>query len=81
MRAPKGMLDVLAPDSGRWIDLVGRFADRARRFGFGLVLTPMVEHSSAYCTIPSGSFGEMMTRSTGPAVRNESSAACAIAPV
>ena len=48
MRAPKGMLDVLAPDSGRWIELVGRFADRARRFGFGLVLTPMVEHYEVF---------------------------------
>lgn len=47
-RAPKGMLDVLAPESGRWIDLVSRFADRARRFGFGLVLTPMVEHYEVF---------------------------------
>ena len=48
LRAPKGMLDVLAPESDRWIDLVGRFADRARRFGFGLVLTPMVEHCEVF---------------------------------
>jgi len=48
LRAPKGMLDVLAPESDRWIDLVGRFADRARRFGFGLVLTPMVEHYEVF---------------------------------
>ncbi|MFM8972101.1 MAG: histidine--tRNA ligase [Actinomycetota bacterium] len=48
LRAPKGMLDVLAPESDRWIDLVGRFAERARRFGFGLVLTPMVEHYEVF---------------------------------
>ena len=29
MRAPKGMLDVLPPESARWIELVARFAERA----------------------------------------------------
>jgi hypothetical protein len=40
-----------------------------------------VRHSSAYCTIAAGSFGEMMTRPASRTVRNDSSAACAIAPV
>ena len=48
MRAPKGMLDVLPPESARWIDVVVRFAERARRFGFGLVVTPIVEHFEVF---------------------------------
>lgn len=47
-RAPKGMLDVLPPESGRWIEVVSRFAARARRFGYGLVLTPIVEHYEVF---------------------------------
>jgi histidyl-tRNA synthetase len=47
-RAPKGMLDVLPPESSRWMDVVVRFADRARRFGYGLVLTPIVEHYEVF---------------------------------
>ncbi|GIU87955.1 MAG: hypothetical protein KatS3mg009_2470 [Acidimicrobiia bacterium] len=39
-RAPKGMLDVLPPASQRWSELVARFAGRAARFGYGLVVTP-----------------------------------------
>lgn len=50
-RAPKGMLDVLPPASGRWIDLVARFADRAARFGYGLVVTPMVEHYEVFARV------------------------------
>src|SRR5262252_3432943 len=48
MRAPKGMLDVLPPESSRWIELVARFADRARRYGYGLLLTPIVEHYEVF---------------------------------
>jgi histidyl-tRNA synthetase len=48
MRAPKGMLDVLPPESGRWTELVARFAGRAERFGYGLVLTPIVEHYEVF---------------------------------
>jgi histidyl-tRNA synthetase len=47
-RAPKGMLDVLPPESSRWIEVVSRFADRAARFGYGLVLTPIVEHYGVF---------------------------------
>jgi histidyl-tRNA synthetase len=47
-RAPKGMLDVLPPESSRWIEVVTRFADRAARFGYGLVLTPVVEHYEVF---------------------------------
>ena len=31
MRAPKGMLDVLPPESARWMELVARFAELATR--------------------------------------------------
>jgi histidyl-tRNA synthetase len=39
---------VLAPESDRWQELVARFADRARRFGYGLVLTPIFEHAEVF---------------------------------
>ncbi len=48
MRAPKGMLDVLPPESARWTELVARFATRAHRFGYGLIVTPIVEHSEVF---------------------------------
>src|SRR4051812_32237392 len=48
MRAPKGMLDVLPPDSARWTELVARFAELATRFGYGLVVTPIVEHYEVF---------------------------------
>jgi histidyl-tRNA synthetase len=51
MRAPKGMLDVLPPDSSRWIDVVTRFASRAQLFGYGLLLTPIVEHYEVFARV------------------------------
>jgi histidyl-tRNA synthetase len=51
MRAPKGMLDVLPPESSRWIDIVTRFASRAERFGYGLLLTPIVEHYEVFARV------------------------------
>lgn len=47
-RAPKGMLDVLPPESTRWTDVVRRFADRAARFGYGLIVTPILEHHEVF---------------------------------
>jgi histidyl-tRNA synthetase len=43
-RAPIGTRDVLRPESDRWQALVARFATRATRAGFGLLVTPMFEH-------------------------------------
>jgi histidyl-tRNA synthetase len=43
-RAPIGTRDVLPPESDRWQALVARFAARAGRAGFGLLVTPMFEH-------------------------------------
>ena len=43
-RAPVGTRDVLAPESDRWQDAVARFAARAGRSGFGLLVTPIFEN-------------------------------------
>jgi histidyl-tRNA synthetase len=47
-RAPYGTHDVLPPESERWIELVRTFADRASRFGYGLVVTPIFEHVEVF---------------------------------
>ncbi len=47
-RAPKGVHDVLPPDSGRWVEIVAAFAERARRYGYGLAITPMFEHVEVF---------------------------------
>ncbi|HUI47966.1 MAG TPA: histidine--tRNA ligase [Acidimicrobiia bacterium] len=51
IRAPKGMLDVLPPESARWTALVTRFASWAERFGYGLLLTPIVEHYEVFARV------------------------------
>jgi histidyl-tRNA synthetase len=47
-RAPIGTHDVLPPESERWVDAVAKFAERARRFGYGLVITPVFEHAEVF---------------------------------
>src|SRR3984893_14506460 len=47
-RAPVGTHDVLPPDSTRWTALVTAFAVRAARFGYGLVITPVMEHVEVF---------------------------------
>lgn len=47
-RAPKGVHDVLPPESAVWTDLVARFADRAARFGYGLIVSPVFEHTEVF---------------------------------
>jgi histidyl-tRNA synthetase len=47
-RAPVGTHDVLPPESERWIDAITTFASRARRFGYGLVVTPIFEHVEVF---------------------------------
>ena len=47
-RAPKGVHDVLPPESGRWTEIVARFAERAARYGYGLAITPMFEHLEVF---------------------------------
>jgi histidyl-tRNA synthetase len=47
-RAPIGTRDVLPPESDRWQALVAAFAERASRFGFDLVVTPVFEHLEVF---------------------------------
>ncbi|MFA5882227.1 MAG: histidine--tRNA ligase [Acidimicrobiia bacterium] len=47
-RAPIGTHDVLPPESDLWVAAVAAFADRARRFGYGLVVTPIFEHLEVF---------------------------------
>ncbi|MCZ7536377.1 MAG: histidine--tRNA ligase [Acidimicrobiia bacterium] len=47
-RSPVGTHDVLPPESERWQALIGLFADRARRFGYGLCVTPVYEHVEVF---------------------------------
>ncbi len=47
-QAPKGMRDVLAPESGRWAQVIATFHEHARLAGFGLALTPLIEHVEVF---------------------------------
>jgi histidyl-tRNA synthetase len=47
-RTPKGTHDVISPQSARWLELVRAFADRARRFGYELIVTPVFEHAEVF---------------------------------
>ncbi len=47
-RAPKGVHDVLPPESGRWAEIVACFAERAARYGYGLAITPIFEHVEVF---------------------------------
>ncbi|MGZ6952919.1 MAG: histidine--tRNA ligase [Acidimicrobiia bacterium] len=47
-RAPKGVHDVLPPESGRWAEIVATFAARAHRYGYGLAITPIFEHIEVF---------------------------------
>lgn len=47
-QAPAGTRDLLAPESGRFATLVGRFAHCATLAGFGLVVSPMFEDVNVF---------------------------------
>jgi histidyl-tRNA synthetase len=47
-RAPIGTHDVLPPASDRFAEVVATFAARARRYGYGLVVTPIFEHVEVF---------------------------------
>jgi histidyl-tRNA synthetase len=47
-RAPVGTHDVLPPESAQWTALVAEFAERAGRYGFDLVITPIFEHLEVF---------------------------------
>jgi histidyl-tRNA synthetase len=47
-RAPTGTHDLLPPGTDRWIEVVSVFAQRAARYGYGLVVTPVFEHREVF---------------------------------
>jgi histidyl-tRNA synthetase len=47
-RTPKGTHDVIPPQSARWVELVRVFVDRASRFGYELIVTPVFEHAEVF---------------------------------
>ncbi len=46
--APKGMLDILPEDSGKWIALEKVIRDICGRYGFEEIRTPVVEHTEVF---------------------------------
>ena len=48
VRTPKGMHDVLWPESHRWEAAVARFAGLAEGAGYGLAMTPVLEHAGVF---------------------------------
>ena len=52
--APKGTRDILPPESGQWVELVGRFATQMQRAGYGLLQSPMFEEISVFERIGEG---------------------------
>jgi len=47
-RTPVGTHDLLPPETERWMTTVAAFAQRAERFGYGLVVTPVFEHREVF---------------------------------
>jgi histidyl-tRNA synthetase len=47
-KTPRGTQDIIPPGSARWVDLVRRFAERAGRFGYELLITPVFEHVEVF---------------------------------
>jgi histidyl-tRNA synthetase len=47
-RTPKGMHDVLWPESARWERTVARFAGLVEGAGYGLTVTPILEHAGVF---------------------------------
>ena len=48
LHRPKGTTDILPPESNRWRNAHRVFDDLAERFGFDLVLTPIIEHTDVF---------------------------------
>ena len=47
-RTPTGMHDVLWPESARWEGTVARFASLVEGAGYGLTITPIIEHAGVF---------------------------------
>jgi histidyl-tRNA synthetase len=50
-RAPKGTHDIIPQESGRWTELIARFAQQAERAGYGLHVPPMFEHYEVFARV------------------------------
>jgi len=48
------MHDLLPPDSERWLQLIGRFAEHFGRAGYGLVQTPILEDLAVFARVGEG---------------------------
>src|SRR5580692_3481946 len=48
LQTPKGMHDVLWPESARWEGTVARFAALVEGAGYGLTVTPTLEHAGVF---------------------------------
>ena len=53
-QTPRGTQDILPPASARWVEVVHAFAERARRFGYDLVVTPVFEHVEVFNRLGEG---------------------------
>ena len=53
-QTPRGTQDTLPPESSRWIEVVRTFAERARRFSYELVITPVFEHVEVFNRLGEG---------------------------
>jgi histidyl-tRNA synthetase len=53
-QTPRGTQDILPPKSSRWIEVVRIFAERARRFSYELVITPVFEHVEVFNRLGEG---------------------------
>jgi histidyl-tRNA synthetase len=53
-QTPRGTQDILPPESSRWIEVVRVFAERARRFCYELVITPVFEHVEVFNRLGEG---------------------------
>ncbi|HEY1830837.1 MAG TPA: histidine--tRNA ligase [Acidimicrobiales bacterium] len=47
-RTPSGMHDVIWPESARWEQLLARFAILVQGAGYGLAITPIIEHVGVF---------------------------------
>ncbi|MDR5684266.1 MAG: histidine--tRNA ligase [Armatimonadota bacterium] len=47
-QAPRGMRDVLPPESERWQQVIARCRETAHRFGYREIRTPLVEHTEVF---------------------------------
>ena len=62
LTSPKGMNDLLPPDSAKWQHLEGACRELFARFGYGEARPPVVEHTELF----SRGVGEALMRAPDP---------------